>query len=1628
MAIEKNHVYKLVGSTLSKIDGDSGIIAHSNNTNIVYFYADLATTYSIYMRFQSEKYYDLENVEVPPLKLMTACDTEIDDVIPNTYASDGYHLWKYSLPNSLTGINNSGRNLGIKLSFQTRELESPDEFLDTITTDNTTESAINAELKTLYTTAEASDFVNVYVNSTNAFTSYEFDGTDWVDQESILNQVISDETEQIADYIKPNSASTSEVTNRDITDDIVSEIAELNTTVAGITTTQAGLLDKATYDTDDNGIVDKAESVDDGAGNSSTAAEVATVISRVDQDLKTTASPEFAGITVDDMVIEEDNEEIDVMKTTFNSGETLLNGEQLQYTFKNDSGAIIYKGTPVYISGADGTNILVKPAINTNHDIAIRTIGLMKNDCAINGNCKVILFGKLKSVDTTGALASPTETWSAGDEIYLNGTSGTLTNTRPTGSTSVIFIGVVQRVSATVGEITIQLRHLPRITELSGVYPAWADLTDGDFLVYDAANSYIGVDNVNNYKFIKTGWPINATSLINVSFTDATRTVTLSKVSANVDYYIQNVKYTLSTDKTVVIDDTEGLWYIYLVGETLTASQTAWDFLDADKCMVATVYWDATNNECVTCSFEGHSYEMSPATHYNNHFAIGTYIVSGLVASDNGSDGLDVTAGYLADEDIVCQVVDNDTPTSDFEQPLTPLKAHKYYRTGASGYIRKVDDSTTPVYLVSNLIQLNPYSGGTYSLVNMTLNKFGAYWVVHTTDFNEPVKIFLGQSESDSLNNAIEDNGILSMNFGQIPLPEIKVAYRVIVKQLAISPYYSIEQVDSFVVDPSLGTPSDPATSHGALSGLADDDHTQYYNSTRLATYKTTTLDPLFDAKVNKDLSAETPIAYGSVPDDDTAFIPVDINGAFYKINLTNIYTGANVFAGSFSPDGDFSSDALIANATINGKIVALTGSTGQYKANIRDIADTYHVVIEMPDTSSDSTLTTQISFDDGTTYRYLQINGEDIPSASLSEKILHIYRDGTVLKIYSTNSDLSHQITHTDNIESTYGVISPIEGTPQLDEIKGLSVEQVLTDGDDFATGWTLGTGITVSGGDLVFTSVADTVTAYQDALPAIGTVVNVIYTISAYTGGGLRVNAGSGGVGTTRTAVGTYSENLTVTTDTTFSIESVGTTTATVSIVKVTPITNTPLSSLSASEINAKLPTYFEGRQDLSSISITSVGSNLVDKNNIVVEDSTNYTVENVAINGVEYWKYSSILNDGSNDFNISFKPNTQYTFKLSAYEEIDADNHRIRIAYTDGIVDDIYLATETEATYTFTSSSGKSIDFLTIRRTGNAGSSYIRKDDFQINEGTTALDYKAYNSGTQTFDTTLRSINASIYDSLLPFLANYIKRARVGVETGVSIGATINTTTLPLIDTSGVFRAYDETTGESQYGSYGDTLTLTNTATVYYQLATYVDSEVESNGYLIQDEITTIIQNQTIAGDLTLTYVLNKDKQVGVNVDRLNYLQDEIDDNETAIAQNASDIDDIETKTDLMTITNAINLNNVDERVALLTSAVSVSTATTKPASNITISDSIANYKYLIIEVDDGTGRRTPYEINGNSTAEQFIAVPSAIGSTLDWIGFKFYFDSTTTMTAYYGATYSPSYASNSNIDVYRIYGIK
>jgi hypothetical protein len=144
------------------------------------------------------------------------------------------------------------------------------------------------------------------------------------------------------------------------------------------------------------------------------------------------------------------------------------------------AGVALTKGQAVYVSSANGTNMIVSKASNASESTSSKTMGLVASSAALNDIIFVITEGLL-----TGTGSAPLDTSSAteGDPVWL-GTNGNLifglTN-KPVAPAHLVFLGIVTRVSATVGEIFVKVQNGFELGELHDVDALNASNNDGLF-------------------------------------------------------------------------------------------------------------------------------------------------------------------------------------------------------------------------------------------------------------------------------------------------------------------------------------------------------------------------------------------------------------------------------------------------------------------------------------------------------------------------------------------------------------------------------------------------------------------------------------------------------------------------------------------------------------------------------------------------------------------------------------------------------------------------------------------------------------------------------------------------------------------------------------------------------------------------------------------------------------------------------------------------------------------------------------------------------------------------------------------------------------------------------------------
>ena len=172
----------------------------------------------------------------------------------------------------------------------------------------------------------------------------------------------------------------------------------------------------------------------------------------------------------------------------------------LQHAVK--AGEAMTKGQAVYVSSAAGTNMIVSKASNVTEATSSKTMGLIIETLALNGQGTVITEGLLAGLNTSSA--------TAGDPVWL-GTNGNLIYglvNKPAAPAHLVFIGIVTRANVSNGEIFVRVQNGFELQELHNV--SITSVAGGNQLEYDSSTSL--------WKNVKIQYTIELVAALTVDF------------------------------------------------------------------------------------------------------------------------------------------------------------------------------------------------------------------------------------------------------------------------------------------------------------------------------------------------------------------------------------------------------------------------------------------------------------------------------------------------------------------------------------------------------------------------------------------------------------------------------------------------------------------------------------------------------------------------------------------------------------------------------------------------------------------------------------------------------------------------------------------------------------------------------------------------------------------------------------------------------------------------------------------------------------------------------------------------------------------------------------------------------
>jgi hypothetical protein len=336
------------------------------------------------------------------------------------------------------------------------------------------------------------------------------------------------------------------------------------------------------------------------------------------------------------------------------------------------------------------------------------------------------------------------------------------------------------------------------------------------------------------------GFPNRTDSTL--SFSNVTRTITLGIASGSTHFDVWNKgkRYRYTAAQSVQLPDTSGLWYIYInsSGE-ISYKNTFFDW--ENDTPVSYIYWNATDQVQYFFADERHGIVLDWQTHEYLHRTRGAVIANGFGAANYVTDGdgssdshaeIDIANGTFFDEDLQVDIVHSATPTSNtWEQFLQgPAQIPVMYRSGSVW----VKDNATdfPMKAGTSLPRYNSVSGSTWGLTDVGNSKFGVSWVAATNNLNNPIISIMGQEDYNTI-GAAEAAQWDQLDLSGFPVVEFRVLYKIVFQaatgysntiKAAIRGVYDLRRISTA----GESIPAVPVSDHGSLTGLADDDHTQY--------------------------------------------------------------------------------------------------------------------------------------------------------------------------------------------------------------------------------------------------------------------------------------------------------------------------------------------------------------------------------------------------------------------------------------------------------------------------------------------------------------------------------------------------------------------------------------------------------------------------------------------------------------------------------------------------------------------------------------------------------------------------------------------------------------------------------
>jgi hypothetical protein len=330
-----------------------------------------------------------------------------------------------------------------------------------------------------------------------------------------------------------------------------------------------------------------------------------------------------------------------------------------------------------------------------------------------------------------------------------------------------------------------------------------------------------------------------------ISFNESTREFSIAPSSTSYTVWCTGKRYVKTSTETVQIPDTSGLYYIYFNSSGSLAYKTTFFTWDEDT-PTAYVYWNEVDNKAYFFADERHGITLDWATHEYLHRTRGAAIANGFGANNYTLTGdgsldahakIDIANGTFFDEDLQVDIEHSASPTANTWQQRLQSGAYIPVFYKLNNHWTKDVATQFPVKNGGTRAQYNLNTAGTWSNASIDNSKYGVMFLVATNNLNEPVLAIMGQEQYTDQGSA-EASTWDELDLGGFPIVEFRPLYKIVFQTAtayANSPKTRfVNLLDLRRVIPSGDSiPTTPVSDHGNMTGLSDDDHTQYLTEAR---------------------------------------------------------------------------------------------------------------------------------------------------------------------------------------------------------------------------------------------------------------------------------------------------------------------------------------------------------------------------------------------------------------------------------------------------------------------------------------------------------------------------------------------------------------------------------------------------------------------------------------------------------------------------------------------------------------------------------------------------------------------------------------------------------------------------